>query len=107
MQTHHALLHLQFECDRAAREFLALAAWGFNRGAVREAVNRLTSGSSPSTSALAWLTEHTAKLPQDEEPTRRLHELVQADAALRAYKARPEAMREMLNCNFASRLRCA
>jgi hypothetical protein len=103
----NTLLHLQFECDRAAREFLALAAWGFNRSAVREAVNRMTSGSSQSSSALAWLIEHTAKLPLDEEPARRLHQLVQADSALRAYKSRPEATRELLNCSFATRLRCA
>jgi hypothetical protein len=103
----NTFLHLQFECDRAAREFLALAAWGFNRSAVRDAVNRMTSGSAQSASALAWLSEHTAKLPQNEEPVRRLHELVQADSALRAYKARPEATREFLNCSFAGRLRCA
>jgi hypothetical protein len=103
----NTLLHLQFECDRAAREFLALAAWGFNRSAVRDAVNRMTSGSSQSTSALAWLIEHTSKLPLDQEPARRLHELVQADAALRAYKARPEALRELINCSFPNRLRCA
>jgi hypothetical protein len=107
MNPHNTLLHLQFECDRAAREFLALAAWGFNRSAVRDAVNRLTSGPSQSTSAMAWLAEHMAKLPQDEEPARRLHDLVQADAVLRAYKARPEALREMLNCSFAGRLRSA
>jgi hypothetical protein len=103
----NTLLHLQFECDRAAREFLALAAWGFNRSAVRDAVNRMTSGSIQSTSALAWLIEHTSKLPLDQEPARRLHELVQADAALRAYKARPEALRELINCSFSNRLRCA
>jgi hypothetical protein len=103
----NTFLYLQFECDRAAREFLALAAWGFNRSAVRDAVNRMTGGCAQSASALAWLTEHTAKLPRNEEPARRLRELVQADAALRAYKVRPEAARELLNCHFGSRLRCA
>lgn len=98
-------LHLQFECDRAAREFLALAAWGFNKSAVRQAVNTMTSNSSASTAALAWLVEHTAKLPMNEEPARRLHELVQADKALRAEKARPEAARELADCSFPGRLR--
>src|SRR5215207_7530981 len=97
LPTKNTLLYLQFECDRAAREFLALAAWGFNRSAVHEAVNRMTSGSTQSSSAMAWLIDHIAKLPPDEEPARRLHELVQADCALRAYKARPEATREVLN----------
>ena len=100
------LLHLQFECDRAAREFLALAAWGFNRGTVRDAVSRLTSGKNQPASALAWLVEHAAKLPLSDEPARRLHELVQADSALRAYKARPEAAQELLGGSFATRLRC-
>ena len=98
-------LHLQIECDRAAREFLSLAAWGFNRAAVRQAVNTMTSTSSASTAALAWLVEHTAKLPMNEEPARRLHELVQADKALRAYKAQPEASREHVECAFNGRLR--
>jgi hypothetical protein len=101
----NTFLQLQFECDRAAREFLALAAWGFNKSAVRQAVNAMTSSSSASTAALAWLTEHTAKLPMNEEPTQRLHDLVQADAALRAYKVRPEAARELTDCAFTSRLR--
>ncbi|MEO7413700.1 MAG: hypothetical protein ABIZ81_10105 [Opitutaceae bacterium] len=99
------LLQLQFECDRAAREFLALAAWGFNRTAVREAVNTMTSSSSASVAALAWLAEHTAKLPSNQEPTQRLHDLVNADAALRAYKARPEAARDLADCAFAARVR--
>jgi hypothetical protein len=103
----NTLLHLQMECDRAAREFLALAGWGFNRSAVRDAVNRMTSNSTQSSSALSWLMEHTAKLPLSEEPARRLHELVRADCALRAYKARPEAAREVVDCSFANRLRCA
>jgi hypothetical protein len=104
---HNKLLQLQFECDRAAREFLALAAWGFNRGSVRDALNRLTSGPNQPASALAWLVEHVAKLPSIDEPARRLHELVQADSALRAYKARPEAAQEALNGSFGTRLRCA
>ena len=99
------LLHLQFECDRAAREFLALAAWGFNRNAVRQAVNTMTSSSSASTAALAWLVEHTAKLPMNGEPAQRLHELVQADRALRAHKTSPQAAREVALCNFPGRLR--
>ena len=101
----NSLLHLQFECDRAAREFLALAAWGFNRSAVRAAVNQLTSGSSQSTSAFAWLVEHTGKLPQQDEAAQLLHQLVKADAALRAQRERPEAARELLTCSFAGRLR--
>lgn len=99
------LLHLQFECDRAVREFLALAAWGFNRSAVRTAVNQLTSGSNQTGSALAWLREHTAKLPEQEEAEQLLRELVQADAALRSYRARPEARSDAFNCSFAGRLR--
>jgi hypothetical protein len=102
---HNDLLHLQIECDRAAREFLAIAAWGFNRTAARHAVNTMTSGSSASNAALAWLLEHTAKLPMNEEPARRLHELVQADKALRARKAHPDAARAILECGFAGRLR--
>src|SRR5689334_1429171 len=102
MQNH--LLFLQMECDRAAREFLALAAWGFNRTAVRQAVNTMTGSSSASTSALAWLVEHTAKLPLSEEPARRLHELVEADKALRAFKKRPEAARSVVECAFAGRV---
>lgn len=101
----NTFLQLQIECDRAAREFLALAAWGFNKSAVRQAVNTMTSSSSASAAALAWLNEHTAKLPMNEEPKRLLHELVQADAALRSYKARPEAAREFAECSFAGRLR--
>lgn len=104
---HHKLLQLQFECDRAAREFLALAAWGFNRESVRDAVSRLTSGAKQPASALAWLVEHAAKLPSTDEPARRLHELVQADSARRACKARPEIAQELLNASFATRLRCA
>ena len=103
----NSLLYLQLECDRAAREFLALAAWGFNRASVREAVNLLTSGDRQSPMALAWLTDHIAKLLPDEEPALLLHNLVQADLALRAYKERPEATEELLNCNFPNRLRCA
>lgn len=99
------LLLLQFECDRAAREFLALAAWGFNRSAVRQAVNTMTSSSSAAGASLAWLVDHTTKLPMNEEPLRLLHELVQADAALRAYKSRPEAARELADCGFVGRLR--
>lgn len=99
------LLYLQVECDRAAREFLALAAWGFNRTAVRAAVNQMTSASSQTSSASAWLLEHIAKLPQREEADQLLHKLIQADAALRAHRARPEAESETLACSFAGRLR--
>jgi hypothetical protein len=102
---HNTFLYLQFECDRAAREFLALAAWGFNRSAVRIAVNQLTSGTSQSASALAWLREHTAKLPQSAEPEQLLKSLVEADAALRAHRESPEAESELLSCGFAGRLR--
>jgi hypothetical protein len=101
----NTFLYLQIECDRAAREFLALAAWGFNRSAVRATVNALTSGPSQSSSALAWLVEHVAKLPQPEEAERLLCDLVHADAALRAHRNRPEAEREVLECSFAGRLR--
>ena len=101
----NTFLHLQFECDRAAREFLALAAWGFNRSAVRAAVNQLTSGSTQSSSAYAWLVEHTAKLPESETAERLLQDLVRADAALREYRARPEAAEESLACSFSGRLR--
>ncbi|HEX2855533.1 MAG TPA: hypothetical protein VHO24_20020 [Opitutaceae bacterium] len=101
----NSLLHHQFACDRAAREFLALAAWGFNRTAVRAAVNQLTSGTHQPPSALAWLVEHVAKLPQHDEAERLLHDLVQADAALRIHRSRPEATRESLACVFAGRLR--
>jgi hypothetical protein len=101
----NTLLQLQIECDRAAREFLALAAWGFNKSAVRQAVNTMTSTSSAAAAAHAWLLEHTAKLPMNHEATQRLHDLVQADAALRAYKARPEAAREWADCSFAGRVR--
>jgi hypothetical protein len=99
------LLHLQFECDRAVREFLALAAWGFNRNAVRMAVNQLTSGSYQPTAALAWLEEHAAKLPQQDEAQALLYDLIRADAALRAYRSRPEARSDTFNCAFAGRLR--
>jgi hypothetical protein len=81
------LLHLEFECDRAAREFLAAAAGGFNRESVRETVSRLISGPKQSAPAVAWLVEHAAKLPTTADATRRLHQLVHADSALRAYKA--------------------
>ncbi|HEX2855528.1 MAG TPA: hypothetical protein VHO24_19995 [Opitutaceae bacterium] len=101
----NTFLHLQLECDRAAREFLALAAWGFNRSAVRAAVNQLTSGASQGVSALAWLVEHTAKLPESAEAGRLLQDLVQADAALRAHRERPEAESELRTCDFAGRLR--
>jgi hypothetical protein len=101
----NSFLHLQIECDRAAREFLALAAWGFNKNAVRQAVNTMTSSSSASASARAWLDEHTNKLPMNEEPRRLLQDLVQADAALRAYKATPEAAQALAECDFAGRLR--
>ena len=101
----NTLLHLQFECDRAAREFLALAAWGFNRSAVRTAVNQLTGRSSQSASAFAWLVEHAAKLPEHEEAERLLHRLVQADAALRSHRERPETASELLACSFVGRLR--
>jgi hypothetical protein len=102
----NTLLQLQLECDRVVREFLALAAWGFNRSAVRAAVNQLTTPSSPSTCAFAWLVEHTTKLPQHEEAEQLLHRLVQADAALRAHRERPETPSELLACSFAGRLRC-
>lgn len=105
MHMRNTFLHLQFECDRAAREFLALAAWGFNRSAVRAAVNQLTSGPSQSVSALAWLAEHTAKLPESEEAETLLQDLVQADAALRAHRESPQAESELLACGFAGRLR--
>jgi hypothetical protein len=101
----NTFLHLQIECDRAAREFLALAAWGFNRSAVRAAVNVLTSGPHQSVSALRRLVEHVAKLPQPEEAEQLLRDLVQADTALRAHRSRPEAEREVLECSFAGRLR--
>lgn len=101
----NTLLKLQFECDRAAREFLAIPAWGYQRSKVREAVNNLTSGSQQSRASLVWLLEQAAKLPTQDEPTQKLHELVQADAALRSHKSRPESARELEECNFPSRLR--
>lgn len=85
------LLHLEFECDRAAREFLAAAAWGFNRESVRETVSRLVSSPQQSASAVAWLVEHAAKLPSTADATRRLHQLVHADSVLRAYRVALEA----------------
>ena len=99
------LLQLQIDCDRAAREFLALAAWGFNKSAVREAVNTMTSSSSASVAARAWLVEHTEKIPMNDEPRQRLDDLVRADTALRAYKASPEAAQALAECSFAGRVR--
>jgi hypothetical protein len=98
--------HLQSECDRAARQFLALAAWGFNRSAVRAALHQLTSESNQPLSALAWLTEHTAKLPQRDEAERWLHYLVKTDAALRTHRARVESASPTLAYNFTPRLSC-
>jgi hypothetical protein len=100
------LLHLEFECDRAAREFLAAAAWGFNRESVREAVSRLTRGPKQSASAVAWLVEHAAKLPSTADAARRLHQLVHADAALRAYKSTLEVAPEVFHRQAATRLHC-
>jgi hypothetical protein len=100
------LLHLQFECDRAAREFLALAAWGFNRANVRDKVSRLMSGPHQPASAVAWLVEHAAKLPRPDDAARRLHQLVHADSALRAYKAALEAGPETFQRCAATRLHC-
>ncbi|HEX2853747.1 MAG TPA: hypothetical protein VHO24_10955 [Opitutaceae bacterium] len=101
------LLHLEFECDRAAREFLAAAAWGFNRESVREAVSRLMSGPKQPASALAWLVEHAAKLPTTADAARRLHQLVHADSALRAYKSALEATPQVFHRDPANRLHYA
>ena len=93
-------------CEVAHRVDLALQpAASTLKNAVRQAVNTMTSPSSASTAAQAWLAEHTAKLPMNEEATRLLRDLVKADAALRAYKARPETAREWADCSFVGRVR--
>jgi hypothetical protein len=99
------LLRLQLECDHAAREFLALPAWGTQRTNVRTAVNQLTSSTPEYRSALAWLTDQARRLPSQEEALEKLGRLVHADSALRSYKCRPDAIRELIECSFPGRVR--
>ncbi|MEO7413830.1 MAG: hypothetical protein ABIZ81_10770 [Opitutaceae bacterium] len=100
-----SLLYLQLECDRAAREVLAIPSWKCERRKVTEAINLMTGDSRRSTEALAWLIIESGKLPMSDEPARKLNELVRADAELRAARKRPEAVRELFQSMFPGRVR--
>jgi hypothetical protein len=99
------LLRLQLECDHAAREFLAIPAWGAQRSNVRAAVNKLTGSTPEYRTARVWLTEQARALPAQEEAFQKLDRLVHADATLRSYRCRPDAIRELIECSFPGRVR--
>ena len=79
-----ALNDLRAECDRTAREFLAIEGWKCPKWKVENYVKELRSSSALSSSAMGWLLRQTTTLPVQAEPARRLHELVHAITALRA-----------------------
>jgi hypothetical protein len=81
------LNELRAECRRAAEEFLAVESWGSAKPRARAALDEMIAGSKLATSSMAWLVRQTPKLPVQAEPARRLHEFVQAVAALRAREA--------------------
>lgn len=99
------LLSLQLECDHAAREFLAIPSWGDQRSNVRAAVNKLTGSTPEYRTALTWLTEQARILPPQDEAVGKLDRLVRADTALRSYRCRPDAIRELIECSFPGRVR--
>ena len=99
------LLRLQLECDHAAREFLAIPNWGEQRSNVRVAVNKLTGSTSEYRVALTWLTEQARALPVEDEAIKKLDRLVCADTALRSYRRRPDAIRELIESSFPGRVR--
>lgn len=81
------LHELRAVCDRAAADFLAIGGWACPPAKIRAAVREMLSHSKPSTAPMAWLVKQTGKMPVQAHAATRLHDLVQAIAALRAAEA--------------------
>ena len=84
------LSQIESECRRATDEFLALD-WGHSKPRVRSAVDEMLLGSRLYTTSMAFLLRECTKLPVQQEPARRLNDLVSAIAALRMRKRQIEA----------------
>jgi hypothetical protein len=84
---------LEIECDRIAEEFLALN-WGTSKAKVRGAVSEMLGGAKIFSSSMAWLLKESSKLPVQDEPARKLHDLVDAISALRMRKNQIESAEE-------------
>jgi hypothetical protein len=82
-----SLQDLYEECERAAQEFLSIRGWACQKSKVEEAVAEIRRGSRSAGSSTSWLLDQIAKLPVQEQPARRLNDLIQSIAALRAREA--------------------
>lgn len=78
-----SLQELHEECERAAQEFLSIRGWPCQKSKVEAAVAEIRRGSRYAGSSMSWLLDQIGKLPVQEQPARRLNDLVQALAALR------------------------
>lgn len=75
------------ECERAAQEFLSIRGWACQKSKVEVAVAEIRLGSRSAGSSMSWLLDQIAKIPVQEQPARRLNDLIQAIAALREREA--------------------
>lgn len=78
-----SLQDLQEECERAAREFLSIRGWPCQKSKVEVAVAEIRRGSRSAGASMSWLLDQIPKIPAQEQPARRLNDLIQALAALR------------------------
>lgn len=76
---------LEIEAQHTAAEFLALN-WGTSRSKVRAAVEELIAGTQLSSSSMGYLLRQSSKLPVQDEPARKLHDLVTVVTALHEKK---------------------